>query len=82
MASINGARRFIYYSFVLADIILTFILQAVYIWKFDLSTVKAVLWFSIITMIPTIAVALLTALYGFARGGRRIPEAAYASERT
>ena len=81
MASINGSRRFIYYSFVLADIILTLILQAVYIWKVDLSTVKAVLWFNIVTMIPTIAVAILTALYGFARGGRCIAEAAYASER-
>ena len=82
MASINGSRRFIYYSFVLADIILTLILQAVYIWKFDLSTVKAVLWFNIVTMIPTVSVAILTALYGFARGGRRIVETAYASERT
>ena len=82
MASINGSRRFIYYSFVLTDIILTLILQAVYIWKFDLSSVKAVLWFNIVTMIPTVSVAILTALYGFARGGRRIVETAYASERT
>ena len=81
MASINGSRRFIYYSFVLVDIFLTLILQAVYIWKVDLSTVKAVLWFNIVTMIPTIAVAILTTLYGFARGGRCITEAAYASER-
>ncbi len=82
VASINGSRRFIYYSFVLVDIILTLILQAVYIWKFDLSTVKSVLWFNIVTMIPTIAVAILTAFYGFARGGRCIAEAVYVSDHT
>jgi len=82
VASINGSRRFIYYSFVLADTILTLILQAVYIWKVDLSTVKAVLWFNIFTMFPTLAIAVLTALFGFARGGRRIIESQYAQEGT
>ena len=79
MAAINGSRRFIYYSFVLADIILTVILQAIYIWKVDLSTVKAVLWFNIFTMFPTLVIAVLTTFYGFARGGRSIVESNYAS---
>lgn len=74
MATINGSRRFIYYSFVLADNILTLILQGVLIWKVDLSTVRAVLWFNIVTMFPTMALGVLTAFYGFARGGRRIVE--------
>ena len=82
MSAINGSRRFVYYSFVLADIILTLILQAFYIWKVDLSTVKAVLWFSIFTMFPTLTIAILTTLYGFVRGGRRIVESEYAPERT
>lgn len=74
MAAINGSRRFVYYSSVLADVVLTLILQAVYIWKVDLSTVKAVLLFNIFTMLPTVAIAVLTAFYGFAHGGRRIAE--------
>ncbi len=80
MAAINGSRRFIYYSFVLADNILTLILQAVYIWRVDLSTVKAVLWFNIFTMLPTLATGAMTAFYGFARGGRRIAESCYLPE--
>lgn len=74
MAAINGSRRFIYYSFVLIDNILTLILQAVYIWRVDLSTVKAVLWFNIFTMFPTLATGAITAFYGFTHGGRAIRE--------
>lgn len=74
VAAINGSRRFIYYSFVLADNIATLILQAIYIWRVDLSTVKAVLWFNIFTMFPTLATGAITAFYGFARGGRAIRE--------
>jgi O-antigen/teichoic acid export membrane protein len=74
MATINGSRRFIYYSLVLTDNILTLILQAIYIWKVDLSTVKAVLWFNIFTMVPTVVTGVITAFYGFARGGRKIVE--------
>jgi O-antigen/teichoic acid export membrane protein len=80
VATINGSRRFIFYSFVLADIILTLILQAIYIWRVDLSTVKAVLWFNIFTMFPTLATGAITAFYGFARGGRRIVESHYPPE--
>lgn len=72
MASINGSRRFTYYSFVLTDNILTLIVQVICIWKMDLSTVKAVLWFGIASSLPTFAIGILTAFYGFARGGRRV----------
>lgn len=82
MATINGSRRFIYYSLVLTDIILTLILQVLYIWKVDLSTVKAVLWFNIFTMFPTLAVGVITAFYGFARGGRKIVESHYTPQST
>ncbi|MGH9563466.1 MAG: hypothetical protein ACRD3S_18590, partial [Terracidiphilus sp.] len=77
VATINGSRRFIYYSLVLTDIILTLILQAIYIWRFDLSTVKAVLWFNIYTMFPTLATGAITAFYGFTHGGRTIKETSY-----
>ena len=82
MATINGSRRFIYYSLVLADNIVTLILQAVYIWRVDLSTVKAVLWFNIFTMCPTLAIGVITAFYGFARGGRKIVESHYTPQPT
>lgn len=80
MSSINSSRRFVYLSFVLADNILTLILQALYIWKVDLSTVKAVLWFNIVTMIPTLVTGFLATFYGFARGGRRIADPHFARE--
>jgi O-antigen/teichoic acid export membrane protein len=80
VATINGARRFVYYSFVLTDNILTLILQAIYIWRVDLSTVKAVLWFNIFTMLPTLATGAITAFYGFAHGGRTIKETLYVPE--
>ncbi len=82
MATINGSRRFIYYSFVLTDNILTLIFQAIYIWRVDLSTVKAVLWFNIFTMIPTLATGAITAFYGFAHGGRKISESHYTLQPT
>jgi O-antigen/teichoic acid export membrane protein len=80
IASINGSRRFVYYSFVLTDNILTLIVQAILIWKMDLSTVKAVLWFNIATILPTFVIGILTAFYGFARGGRRVAGIDYSLE--
>ena len=80
MASINGSRRFTFYSFVLADIFMTFILQAVFIWKMDLSTVRAVLWFGIVSSLPSFATGILAAFYGFARGGRRVAGIDYSLE--
>ncbi len=80
MAAINGSRRFTYYSFVLTDNILTLILQAFFIWKIDLSTVKAVLWFGIASSLPTFAIGILAAFYGFAKGGRRVAGIDYSLE--
>ena len=80
IACINGSRRFTYYSFVLADNIVTLIVQAIFIWKMDLSTVKAVLWFNIVTISPTFIIGILAAFYGFARGGRRVAGIDYSLE--
>jgi O-antigen/teichoic acid export membrane protein len=79
-ASINSSRRFVYYAFVLTDNIVTLIAQAIFIWKVDLSTVKAVLWFNIATITPTFIIGILTAFYGFARGGRRVAGIDYSLE--
>lgn len=80
IASINGSRRFTYYSFVLTDNIVTLIVQAIFIWKVDLSTVRAVLWFNIATIMPTFVIGILTSFYGFARGGRRVAGIDYSLE--
>ena len=72
MACINGSRRFVYHRFVLSDNFITVLVQAALIWKMDLSTVKAVLVFNTLSLLPTFATGVGTALYGFARGGRRI----------
>lgn len=72
IASMNGSRRFNYYSFVIAGNALTLLVEALLIWKMDLSTVKSVLLFNIFVGIPPLAVGLATAVFGFARGGRRI----------
>lgn len=81
MQSIHAARRFVYYSFVIASNALTFLIEALLIWKMDLSTVRGVLVFNILAGLPPLAVAVATALYGFARGGRRIIGIDYATPR-
>jgi len=80
IASINSSRRFNYYPFVITDNILTLIVQAICIWKMDLSTVKAVLWFGIASSLPTFAIGILTAFYGYAKGGRRVAGIDYSLE--
>ena len=81
MASINGSRRFVYYSFVLSEHVITLLLEAALIWKMDLSTVRAVLVFNILSGVPTLATGIFVMLYGFARGGRRIIGIDYLPER-
>jgi hypothetical protein len=82
MASMNGSRRFNYYSFVIAGNVLTFLVEAFLIWKMNLSTVKSVLIFNILVGLPQFATVVATALFGFARGGRRIVGIDYFPERT
>ncbi len=72
MAAMNGSRRFVYYSFVLSQIIVTLAVEAIFIWKVDLSTVKAVLWLGIVAGVPSLTINALVGLYGLAKGGRRI----------
>jgi O-antigen/teichoic acid export membrane protein len=80
IATVNGSRRFVYYKFVLTDNILTLIVEALFIWKVDLSSVKAVLWFGIVAGLPSFAMGIVAAFYGMARGGRRIVGIDYSLE--
>jgi len=72
MAAINSARRFVYYWDNIARNILTVILQAVFIWKADLSSVRTVLWFGIVTGLPSLVLQTAVTFYGFTHGPRRI----------
>ncbi len=73
MATINGARRFVYYWDNVARNFLTLLVQVVFIWKADLSDVRTVLWFGVASGLPSLLLQALVAVYGFARGPRRIP---------
>jgi hypothetical protein len=73
MASINGARRFVYYWDNMARNILTLIVQALFIWKADLSDVRTVLIFGIVSGLPSLVLQIVVAFYGCAHGPRRIP---------
>ena len=77
ISSINGSRRFTYYSFVITDNILTLIVEAICVWKMDLSTVKAKLWVGIASSLPTFTIGILTAFCGYAKGGRRVARIDY-----
>jgi len=72
MATMNGARRFVYHWDNVTRNILTLILQIVFIWKADLSSVRSVLWFGILTGLPSLVMQGIVAVYGMSRGPRRI----------
>ena len=72
MATINGARRFVYYWDNMARNILTLVVQIVFIWKADLSNVRTVLWFGIATGLPSLVLQAAVGVYGCIRGPRRI----------
>jgi hypothetical protein len=72
MATINGSRRFVYYWDNIARNTLTLLVQIIFIWKADLSSVRSVLWFGIASGLPSLVIHTLVVFYGFARGPRKI----------
>lgn len=52
-------------------IVLTVAVQALFIWKMDLSTVRAVLILNLATVGVGLLVNALTGIYGFIRGPRK-----------
>ncbi len=71
---IHCARRFVYWWNGMAVITLTLAVQALSIWKVDLSTVRAVLTMNLWTAFAGLLVAVCTGIYGFIRGPREIPK--------
>jgi O-antigen/teichoic acid export membrane protein len=81
MVAMNSSRRFVYYWAVLSWMILTLAVEAIFIWKVDLSTVRAVLWFNVAVGVPSLLINVLVGVYGLSRGGRRIVGIDYSPER-
>ena len=68
---IHCSRRFVYWWSGLMTIFLTLSIQALFIWKVDLSTVRAVLILNLITNAAGLLVNVATGIYGFVRGPRK-----------
>jgi len=69
---INSARRFVYWWNTLLNIASIVVVQALFIWKLDLSTVKGVLLLNIATAITSLSVMMAGSIYGFVRGPQTI----------
>jgi O-antigen/teichoic acid export membrane protein len=69
---INTARRFIYWWSNISIIILTISVQALFLWKADLGTVRAVLLFNIFSILATLLVTISCSIYGFICGPRYV----------
>ena len=72
---VHSARRFVYWWNNLSNIALTLLVQAAFLWKFDLSTVRNVLILSIASAVVSLAVAIACGIYGFWRGPQRMERA-------
>jgi O-antigen/teichoic acid export membrane protein len=75
---VHSARRFVYWWNNFANILLTILVQAFFIWKYDLSTVRNVLILNIVSAALALLITLATGLYGFIFGPQKIDRAAEA----
>lgn len=73
---VHSARRFVYWWNNLSNIICTVLVQAAFLWKFDLSTVRNVLIFNIASAVVALVVVAACGVYGFIWGPQKIEEAA------
>ena len=67
---INTARRFVYWWSNIAIIVLTVSVQALFLWKADLSSVRTVLVLNACTWLVTLLVTVSCGIYGFIGGPR------------
>jgi O-antigen/teichoic acid export membrane protein len=83
MWTVHWTRKFVYWWNGVMTIALTLAVQALFIWKVDLSTVRAVLILNLATTGVALLVNVLTGIYGFIRGPRKaagLPVAALGDE--
>ena len=72
MFVIHAARRFVYWWNNLTVISLTLAVQAVFLFRGNLGTVRSALMFNIVSAAAAVIVNILCAVYGFLRGPRAI----------
>ncbi len=70
MWCIHSARRFVYWWNNIAIIVLTLAVEIFFIWRVDLSTVRAVLTLNLTMAAVSLPVSIVTGIYGFMRGPR------------
>jgi hypothetical protein len=70
---INLARRFVYWWANLSIIVLTISVQALFLWRADMGTVRSVLIFYIWSNLVTLVIAISCGIYGFLYGPRHVP---------
>jgi hypothetical protein len=69
---VHSSRRFVYWWNTVANITLTVLVEAVVIWKVDLSTVSHVLILNIATSTASLLVCISCGVYGFWRGPQKM----------
>jgi hypothetical protein len=74
MWCIHTARKFVYWWNVGLSIGLTLVVQALFIAKIDMSTVRGVLWLTIATNVASLFINVLSGAYGFIKGPRETEE--------
>jgi hypothetical protein len=72
---IHTSRRFVYWWNNLAIIILTLLVQAGFVWKMNLSTVRNVLIFNIASAAVSLLVSIACGIYGFWYGPQKMERA-------
>lgn len=70
---INSSRRFVYWWNTVFNISLTVLVQAVVIWKVDLSSVSHVLFLNAASASASLLVCITCGIYGFWRGPQKMP---------
>ncbi len=70
MWTVHSARRFVYWWNVGLSIVLTIAVQALCIVKFDMSTVRGVLYLTLATNVTSLFINILSGAFGFLKGPR------------
>lgn len=71
----HNARRFVYWWNTTSTIVLTIVVEVIFIWKVDLSTVRGVLYLAVAILGGNFVINALTGVYGFLYGPRSSAEA-------
>lgn len=69
---IHSARRFVYWWNNLSNIVFTLAVQALLVWKLDLSTVRSVLYINVASALVALVIAVACGVYGFWRGPQKM----------